>query len=71
MNATKICRSGIFPHESGFPQAIVGYCNFLQEDERDVRRRHSAHLNVRGMRMQLHWHENLQYRFAPALGLME
>lgn len=56
---------------SGFPQAIVGYCNFLQDDASDVLRRHSAYPNVRGMRMQLHWHENPQYRFAAAPDLMK
>lgn len=55
---------------TGFPHAIVGYCNFLQEDAGEVLRRHSAYPNVRGMRMQLHWHENPQYRFAPNPNLM-
>lgn len=55
---------------SGFPQAIVGYCNFLRDDAADVLRQHSAFPNVRGMRMQLHWHENPQYRFAPTPDLM-
>lgn len=55
---------------AGFPQAIVGYCDFLRDDAGAVLRQHSAYPNVRGMRMQLHWHENPQYRFAPEPDMM-
>jgi predicted TIM-barrel fold metal-dependent hydrolase len=49
---------------SGFPVAIVAYADMLAEDARpqlDALAREPA---VRGVRMQLHWHENPLYRFA-------
>jgi predicted TIM-barrel fold metal-dependent hydrolase len=49
---------------SGFPVAIVPYADMLADDVRpqlDALAREPA---VRGVRMQLHWHENTLYRFA-------
>ena len=50
--------------ETGYPQAIVGYADFLAGDVRPQLDRLSKYPGVRGLRMQLHWHENPQYRFA-------
>jgi predicted TIM-barrel fold metal-dependent hydrolase len=50
--------------ETGFPQAIVGYADFLQPDARPQFDRLTKYRGLRGLRMQLQWHENPQYRFA-------
>jgi predicted TIM-barrel fold metal-dependent hydrolase len=51
--------------ETGFPQGIVGYADFLADDVRPQLDRLKKYPGMRGVRMQLHWHENPQYRFAP------
>jgi predicted TIM-barrel fold metal-dependent hydrolase len=51
--------------ETGFPHAIVGYADFLAADVRPQLDRLTKYRGMRGLRMQLHWHENPQYRFAP------
>ena len=50
--------------ETGFPQGIVGYADFLADDVRPQLDRLTKYRGMRGLRMQLHWHENPQYRFA-------
>jgi len=50
--------------ESGYPHAIVGYADFLSPDVRPQLDRLTKYRSLRGLRMQLHWHENPQYRFA-------
>jgi predicted TIM-barrel fold metal-dependent hydrolase len=50
--------------EAGYPQAIVGYADFLLKDVRPHLDRLTKYRGMRGLRMQLHWHENPQYRFA-------
>ena len=50
--------------ENGYPQAIVGYADFLAADVRPQLDRLSKYRGVRGLRMQIHWHDNPQYRFA-------
>ena len=50
--------------EAGYPHAIVGYADFLAEDVRPQLDRLTKYRGMRGLRMQLHWHENPQYRFA-------
>ncbi len=50
--------------ETGFPQGIVGYADFLAKDVRPQLDRLTKYRNMRGLRMQIHWHENPQYRFA-------
>ena len=52
----------------GWPHAIVGYADLLDDDVGDTLKRQSAFPLMRGVRMQLHWHENPQYRFAAAPG---
>jgi predicted TIM-barrel fold metal-dependent hydrolase len=49
---------------SGFPIAIVGYADMLAEDVRPQLDALAKEPSVRGVRMQLHWHENPLYRFA-------
>jgi len=50
--------------ETGFPQGIVGYADFLAKDVRPQLDRLTKYRGMRGLRMQLQWHENPQYRFA-------
>ncbi|MEM7749091.1 MAG: amidohydrolase family protein [Pseudomonadota bacterium] len=50
--------------ESGWPHAIVGYADFLADDVRPQLDRLAKYPLMRGLRMQLHWHENEMYRFA-------
>jgi predicted TIM-barrel fold metal-dependent hydrolase len=50
--------------ETGWPHAIVGYANFMAEDVRPTLDRLKKYPLLRGVRMQIHWHENEQYRFA-------
>jgi predicted TIM-barrel fold metal-dependent hydrolase len=49
---------------TGFPQGIVGYADFLVGDVRPQLDRLSKYRGMRGVRMQLQWHENPQYQFA-------
>jgi predicted TIM-barrel fold metal-dependent hydrolase len=49
----------------GWPHAIVAYADFAADDVRPQLDKLSRYPLVRGARMQLHWHENPQYRFAP------
>jgi predicted TIM-barrel fold metal-dependent hydrolase len=53
-------------NETGFPQAIVGYADFLAQDVRPQLDRLTKYPGMRGLRMQLQWHENPQYQFAAA-----
>jgi predicted TIM-barrel fold metal-dependent hydrolase len=50
--------------ETGFPHGIVGFADFLADDVRSQCDRLSKYPGMRGLRMQLHWHQNPQYRFA-------
>ena len=54
----------------GFPHAIVGYADLAAPDVADTLDRELAHANLRGVRQQLHWHENPRYRFAARPDLM-
>jgi predicted TIM-barrel fold metal-dependent hydrolase len=49
---------------AGWPHAIVGYAVLTVEDVRPALDRLARYPLMRGLRMQLHWHENPQYRFA-------
>ena len=50
--------------ESGWPHAIVGYADLMAEDVRPALDRLKKYPLLRGIRMQMHWHANEQYRFA-------
>jgi predicted TIM-barrel fold metal-dependent hydrolase len=56
--------------ETGWPNAIVGYADLMVEDVRSQLDRLSRYSRLRGIRMQLHWHDNPQYRFAARPDLM-
>jgi predicted TIM-barrel fold metal-dependent hydrolase len=56
--------------ESGWPHAIVGYADFLTDDVRPQLERLARYPLMRGVRMQLHWHENEMYRFAARPDVM-
>ncbi len=51
-------------NEHGWPHALVAYADFGVEDVRPQLDRLTRYPLVRGVRMQLHWHENPLYRFA-------
>jgi predicted TIM-barrel fold metal-dependent hydrolase len=51
-------------NEHGWPHAIVAFADFNVDDVRPQLDRLARYPLVRGVRMQLHWHENPLYRFA-------
>lgn len=51
--------------ETGWPHAIVGYADMSVDDVRPQLDRLKRYPLLRGVRMQLHWHETPDYRFAP------
>jgi len=57
--------------ESGWPHGIVGYVDLMVEDARPQLDRLKSYPLMRGIRMQLHWHTNEMYRFAPRADLMK
>ena len=50
--------------QHGFPHAIVAYADLAVDDARPQFDRLARYSLVRGIRMQLHWHDNPMYRFA-------
>lgn len=50
--------------ESGWPHAIVGYADMTSEEAGEQLRWLSTYPLMRGIRQQLHWHDNPAYRFA-------
>ncbi|MBX9457871.1 MAG: amidohydrolase [Rhizobium sp.] len=50
--------------QTGWPHAIVGYADMTVEDVRPQLDRLRDYPLLRGVRMQLHWHEVPEYRFA-------
>ncbi len=50
---------------AGWPHGIVAYADLMAADVRPTLDRLAKVPLVRGIRMQLHWHDNPQYRFAP------
>jgi len=55
--------------ETGWPHAIIAYADFGVDDVRPQLDRLTRYALVRGVRMQLHWHENPLYRFAARADL--
>jgi predicted TIM-barrel fold metal-dependent hydrolase len=51
--------------DTGWPHAIVGYADMTAPDIRPQLDRLMKYPLLRGVRMQLHWHDNPQFRFAP------
>jgi predicted TIM-barrel fold metal-dependent hydrolase len=49
----------------GWPHGIVGYADVTVDDVRPQLDRLKKYPLMRGVRMQLHWHEKEPYRFAP------
>ena len=50
--------------ETGWPHGIVGYADLTVPDARPALDRLARYPRLRGVRQQLHWHENPLYRFA-------
>ena len=50
---------------TGWPHAIVGYADMAVEDVRPQLDRLKKYPLLRGVRMQLHWHDIPEFRFAP------
>jgi predicted TIM-barrel fold metal-dependent hydrolase len=55
---------------AGWPHAIVSFVDMQSEDAAAVMAAQAKSRLMRGVRQQLHWHENPQYRFAPSPGQM-
>jgi predicted TIM-barrel fold metal-dependent hydrolase len=51
--------------ESGFPNAIVGYADLMSDDVRPALDTLVRYPLMRGIRMQIHWHENELLTRAP------
>lgn len=51
---------------AGWPHAIVSYVDFQSDQAPQVMAAQAKSPLMRGVRQQLHWHTNEQYRFAPA-----
>ena len=49
---------------TGWPHAIVGYCDMTVDDARPALDRLGEYPLMRGIRQQFHWHANPLYRFA-------
>jgi L-fuconolactonase len=52
--------------ETGWPHATVGFVDMMSDDVRPQLDRIKRYPLLRGVRMQLHWHETPEYRFAPS-----
>ncbi len=50
--------------ETGWPHGIVGYVEMTGTDSRPALDRLARYPRMRGIRQQLHWHENPVFRFA-------
>jgi predicted TIM-barrel fold metal-dependent hydrolase len=56
---------------TGWPMAVVGSADLFSADAVDVMNKQAALPIVRGTRLQLHWHEREEFRFAPAPDTMK
>jgi predicted TIM-barrel fold metal-dependent hydrolase len=54
----------------GLPTAIISYADLTRPDVEKTLARHRENPLFRGIRQQLHWHTNPQYRFASRPDLM-
>lgn len=55
----------------GWPHAIIGYADLMDENAGKTLKKQAGFPLMRGIRMQLHWHENEMYRFAASPDLMK
>ncbi|MDC7785997.1 amidohydrolase family protein [Rhodoplanes sp. TEM] len=55
---------------TGWPHAIVGFVDLTADDAADVMTAQARCPRMRGVRQQLHWHDNPLYRFAPRPDVM-
>lgn len=51
---------------TGWPHALVAYADMASDDVRPQLDRLARYGLLRGVRMQLHWHERPEFRFAPS-----
>ena len=56
--------------EHGWPHAIVSYVDLLSDTAPEMISVQSEYPLMRGVRMQLHWHEDERYRFQPEPDVM-
>jgi predicted TIM-barrel fold metal-dependent hydrolase len=56
--------------ETGWPHASVAHADLADPDVGSLLKRLAELPATRGIRQQLHWHENPQYRFAPRPDVM-
>ncbi|WP_428262698.1 amidohydrolase family protein [Haliangium sp.] len=49
--------------EHGYPHGIVAYADLSHPEVESVLREHRRHRNVKGVRMDLNWHQDPYYRF--------
>lgn len=54
---------------TGWPQAIVGYADLTREGAGEAIAALARYPRLRGIRQQLHWHANPEYRFASRADL--
>lgn len=54
----------------GFPHAITGFANLADPGVASTLDRELEHPNLRGIRQQLHWHQDPLYRFAARPDIM-
>lgn len=52
--------------ETGWPTAVIGSADLFGPDAVDVMKRQATLPVVRGTRLQLHWHQREEFRFASA-----
>ena len=52
--------------ESGWPTAVIGCADLFDPDAVEVMKKQAEYPVMRGTRLQLHWHENPEFRFASA-----
>jgi predicted TIM-barrel fold metal-dependent hydrolase len=55
---------------SGWPHAIVGFADLASDTAQETMRAQAHFPRMRGVRQQLHWHENPLYRFAARPDVM-
>lgn len=56
---------------TGWPTAVVGSADLFSPDAAEVMKKQAELPIVRGTRLQLHWHEREEFRYAPAPDTMK